>query len=139
MGSKIDFLLYSRDVEKTLPLDPVELLHAIKVLRNKQGDSIQVTDGNGGWFSREIARPDPKSRRMNIRSAEYNYRRPAREIYVAVCPTQNSVRKGYFLEKSMEIGVSGVFFLKTQNTYPKKNNRERLEKIGVSALKQSLK
>lgn len=139
MGSKIDFLFYSPDVEKTLALDPVESLHAIKVLRKKQGDLIQVTDGRGGWFSCEITRPDPKSCRVNIRSAEYNYRRPAREIYVGVCPTKNSDRIEYFLEKSIEIGVSGVFFLKTQNTYPKKINRERLEKIAVSAMKQSLK
>lgn len=139
MGSKIDFLFYSPDVEKTLALDQVESLHAIKVLRKKQGDLIQVTDGKGGWFFCEITHPDPKSCKVNIRLAEYGYEPPAREIYVAISPTKNSDRIEYFLEKSIEIGVSGVYFIKTQNTYPKKINLERLEKIAVSAMKQSLK
>ncbi len=139
MVSKIDFLFYSSEVEKTNTLDPTESLHAIKVLRKRQGDIIQVTDGKGGWFSCEITHPDPKSCGVRILSAEYTFQRPAREIYLAICPTKNSDRLEYFLEKSIEIGVSGVFFLKTQNTYPKKINLERLEKIAVSAMKQSLK
>lgn len=139
MGSKIDFLFYSPDVEKTQALDQIESLHAVKVLRKKQGDLIQVTDGKGGWFSCEITRPDPKSCQVTICSAEYEYNRPVREIYMAICPTKNSDRIEYFLEKSIEIGISGVFFLRTQNTYPKKLNLERLEKIAVSAMKQSLK
>ncbi|MBX2954034.1 MAG: 16S rRNA (uracil(1498)-N(3))-methyltransferase [Leadbetterella sp.] len=139
MGSKIDFLFYSPDVEKTLALDPIESLHAIKVLRKRQGDLIQVTDGKGGWFSCEITRPDPKSCGLAIRSAGYDWQRPEREIYIAISPTKNSDRIEYFLEKSIEIGVSGVYFIKTQNTYPQKINLERLEKIAVSAMKQSLK
>ena len=139
MGSKIDFLFYCPDVEKAQALDQVESLHAVKVLRKRQGDLIQVTDGKGGWFSCEITHPDPKSCKVNIRSAEYGYQQPAREIYIAISPTKNSDRIEYFLEKSIEIGISGVFFLKTQNTYPKKINRERWEKIAVSAMKQSLK
>jgi len=139
MGSKIDFLFYSPDIEKTQALDQVESLHAVKVLRKKQGDLIQVTDGKGGWFSCGITRPDPKSCKVAIHSAEYGYNRPVREIYLAICPTKNSDRIEYFLEKSIEIGISGVYFLKTQNTYPKKIHLERLEKIAVSAMKQSLK
>jgi len=139
MDLKTDFLFYSPDVEKTQALDPIESLHAVKVLRKRQGDLIQVTDGKGGWFRCEITRPDPKCCQVNIRSAEYGYQQPDRGIYIAISPTKNSDRIEYFLEKSIEIGISGVFFLKTQNTYPKKINRERLEKIAVSAMKQSLK
>lgn len=139
MVSKIDFLFYSSEVEKTNTLDPTESLHAIKVLRKRQGDIIQVTDGKGGWFSCEITRPDPKSCGVRILSAEYAFQRPARQIYLAICPTKNSDRIEYFLEKSIEIGVSGIFFLKTKHTYPRKINLERLEKIALSAMKQSLK
>ena len=139
MGLKIDFLFYSPDVEKTKALDSIESLHAVKVLRKKQGDRIQVTDGKGGWFHCEITHPNPKSCEVRILSAEYEFQKPEREIYLAICPTKNSDRIEYFLEKSTEIGISGVFFLKTQNTYPKRINLERLEKIVVSAMKQSLK
>lgn len=136
---KIDFLFYSPDVENTKALDSIESLHAVKVLRKKQGDLIQVTDGKGGWFHCEITQPNPKSCEVRILSSEYEYQKPQREIYLAICPTKNSDRIEYFLEKSTEIGISGVFFLKTQNTYPKRINLERLEKIVVSAMKQSLK
>jgi 16S rRNA (uracil1498-N3)-methyltransferase len=139
MGLKIDFLFYSPDVENTKALDSIESLHAVKVLRKKQGDLIQVTDGKGGWFHCEITHPNPKSCEVRILSSEYEYQKPQREIYLAICPTKNSDRIEYFLEKSTEIGISGVFFLKTQNTYPKRINLERLEKIVVSAMKQSLK
>jgi 16S rRNA (uracil1498-N3)-methyltransferase len=139
MGLKIDFLFYSPDVENTKALDSIESLHAVKVLRKKQGDLIQVTDGKGGWFHCEITHPNPKSCEVRILSSEYEYQKPQREIFLAICPTKNSDRIEYFLEKSTEIGISGVFFLKTQNTYPKKINLERLEKIVVAAMKQSLK
>ena len=139
MGSKIDFLFYSPDIEKTQVLDAVESLHAVKVLRKKQGDLLQVTDGKGGWFSCEITRPDPKACGVRIKTAQYEYQRPRQQIYIAICPTKNSDRLEYFLEKSIEIGISGVYFLKTQHTYPKNINLARLEKIAVSAMKQSLK
>lgn len=139
MALKIDFLFYSPEVEKTNTLDSVESLHAVKVLRKKQGDLIQVTDGKGGWFQCEITHPNPKACELRILSAEYEYQKPNREIYLAISPTKSSDRIEYFLEKSTEIGISGVFFLKTQNTYPKRINLERMEKIVISAMKQSLK
>lgn len=139
MGSKIDFLFYSPEIEKNLALDNIESLHAVKVLRKRQGDVIQVTDGSGGWFSCEITHPHPKSCEVRILNAEYNYQKPNREIFIAIAPTKNSDRIEYFLEKAIEIGLSGVYFLKTQNTVPKKINTERWEKIAISAMKQSLK
>jgi 16S rRNA (uracil1498-N3)-methyltransferase len=138
-STKIDFLFYSPEIEKNNCLDAVDSLHAVKVLRKKQGDIIQVTDGLGGWYRCSISDPNPKSCVLNILEVEKDYKAPKRRIFVGICPTKNADRIEYFIEKSVEIGVSGIFFIKTQHTYPKRINLERFRKIAISGMKQSLK
>ncbi len=138
-STKIDFLFYSPEIEKNKCLDAVDSLHAVKVLRKKQGDIIQVTDGFGGWYRCSISDPNPKVCKLNILDVEKDYKAPKRKIFVGICPTKNADRIEYFIEKSVEIGISGIFFIKTQHTYPKKINLERFRKIAISGMKQSLK
>jgi len=137
--TKIDFLFYSPEIEKTKCLDSVDSLHAVKVLRKKQGDIIQVTDGIGGRYRCSISDPNPKACKLDIIDFEKDYKAPKRRIFVGICPTKNADRIEYFIEKSVEIGISGIFFIKTQHTYPKKINIERFKKIAISGMKQSLK
>ncbi|ADQ16636.1 protein of unknown function DUF558 [Leadbetterella byssophila DSM 17132] len=139
MASKIDFLFYGQDLSEVLALDPTESLHAVKVLRKKAGDIIQVTDGKGGWFTCSIVDAHPKSCKLQILESTFEYEKPQREIYVAISPTKNGDRIEYFLEKSIEIGISGIIPVKTTHTYPKNINAERWKKIAISAMKQSLK
>ena len=139
VSTKIDFLFYSPEIEKTKCLDAVDSLHAVKVLRKKQGDIIQVTDGIGGWYRCSITDPNPKVCKVHILDFEKEFNAPLRNIYVGICPTKNADRIEYFIEKSVEIGVSGIFFIKSQNTYPKRINIERFRKIAISGMKQSLK
>ena len=138
-STKIDFLFYSPEIKKTKCLDSVDSLHAVKVLRKKQGDIIQVTDGIGGWYRCLISDPNPKVCKLDIIVFEKDYKAPKRRIFVGICPTKNADRIEYFIEKSVEIGISGIFFIKTQHTYPKKINLERFKKIAISGMKQSLK
>ncbi|MCP9769817.1 16S rRNA (uracil(1498)-N(3))-methyltransferase [Lacihabitans sp. LS3-19] len=137
--TKIDFLFYCPDIEKNRCLDLADSMHVAKVLRKKQGDIIQITDGVGGWYRCAVSDPNPKACKFEILEEQKEYNKAKREIYIAICPTKNADRIEYFIEKSIEIGVSGIFFLKTQNTYPKKINNERFRKIAISAMKQSLK
>ena len=76
---------------------------------------------------------------MDIIDFEKDYKAPKRRIFVGICPTKNADRIEYFIEKSVEIGISGIFFIKTQHTYSKKINLERFRKIAISGMKQSLK
>ena len=138
-STKIDFLFYSPEIEKNKCLDSVDSLHAVKVLRKKQGDIIQVTDGIGGWYRCSIADPNPKVCKLKILDVQKDYKALKRRIFVGISPTKNADRIEYFIEKSVEIGISGIFFLKTQHTYPKKINIERFKKIAISGMKQSLK
>lgn len=139
MTQKIDFLFYSPDLESNQSLTPEDSVHAIRVLRKRNGDWIKVTDGKGGWFDCVITDANPKSCKIRIEQAVYDYNKPKQDIFIAICPVKNTSRIEYFLEKSVEIGISGFFFIKSKNTYPKSINNKRLEKIAISAMKQSLK
>jgi 16S rRNA (uracil1498-N3)-methyltransferase len=136
---KIDFLFYCPDIALNKCLDLADSMHVVKVLRKKQGDIIQITDGIGGWYKCAVSDPNPKACKFDIIEEQKEYNKSKRKIYIAISPTKNADRIEYFIEKSIEIGVCGIFFLKTQNTFPKKINLDRFRKIAVSAMKQSLK
>lgn len=139
MASKIDFLFYCPDINQKKILDATDSQHCVKVLRKKKGDDIQVTDGKGGWYSCSITDPNPKACAFLVLDEIQNFNQPKRKISVAICPTKNADRIEYFVEKAVEIGIHEIFFVKTAHTYPKKINQERIKKIAVSAMKQSLK
>jgi 16S rRNA (uracil1498-N3)-methyltransferase len=139
MISKINFLFYCPDIQITNCLDTVDSQHCVKVLRNTTGDKIHVTDGKGGWYLCQITDANPKKCQLVILEQEQNYQKPSREISLAICPTKSADRIEYLIEKAVEIGLHEVFFVSTQNTYPKRVNMERMTKIAVSAMKQSLK
>lgn len=136
---KIDFLFYAPDLESNQSLTPEDSVHAVRVLRKKNGDKIKVTDGKGGWFDCVIIEANPKLCKIRVENAVYNYNKAKQDIFIAICPVKNTNRIEYFVEKAVEIGISGIFFIKSKNTYPKSINNKRLEKIAISAMKQSLK
>jgi 16S rRNA (uracil1498-N3)-methyltransferase len=136
--TKIDFLFYCPDILKSPFLGSSDSLHCVKVLRKKEGDFIFVTNGQGSLFTCAIEVANTKACKLNI-VEQMDSQLPSRQVHIAICPTKNSDRIEYFIEKSVEIGVSSIYFVFSTNTYPKKMNMERMNKIAVSAMKQSLK
>lgn len=132
-------LFYSPDIEESLCLDENDSKHCIKVLRKTKGDLICVVDGKGGFFDCIITDPHPKKCLLTIVKEQKAFQKPGRSIHIAICPTKNADRIEYFVEKSVEIGVSALSFLKTTNSVQKKVNTDRITKIAVSAMKQSIK
>lgn len=138
-STKIDFLFYSSEVAHELCLNDTESMHCVKVLRHKVGDKLYVTNGKGSIFYCSIIDANPKKCKVNILNELSEYQKPRKQIFVAISPTKNADRIEYFVEKAVEIGVSGIYFLKTNNTVAKRVNMERMEKISISAMKQSIK
>lgn len=130
---------YSPDVELSGLLPETESAHCVRVLRMKEGDEIVVTDGKGKRFRCVILKADPKHTEVTILSQELSESGADSDIILAVAPTKNIDRMEWLLEKSVEIGVGAVVFLKCQRSERQQLNMERLEKIVVSAMKQSLK
>jgi 16S rRNA (uracil1498-N3)-methyltransferase len=131
-------LFFEPDIEKTLTLNEQESRHCISVLRHKAGDEINVADGAGSYFRCVISKPHPKRCEVEIVSKDTFDKRNF-GIHIAIAPTKNIDRTEWFIEKVTEIGVEMITLLKCEHSERKKVRADRLEKIVVSASKQSVK
>jgi 16S rRNA (uracil1498-N3)-methyltransferase len=120
-------------------LEEQESKHAIRVLRLTRGDRVTLVDGRGGWYEAVITGDHPKHCMLQIESAMQNFQPLAYYLHLAVAPTKNIERFEWFLEKATEIGISEITPLICHRSERKQVNYERLEKILVSAMKQSMK
>jgi len=133
-------LFYSSHIQgDTHLLDEAESKHAIRVLRLLKGDRVVLVDGTGGWYEALIEDDHPKRCLLRIESRERNYQAMGYSLHLAVSPTKNLERFEWFLEKSTEIGISEITPLICHRSERKQVKMERMERILVSAMKQSLK
>lgn len=120
-------------------LDEPESKHAIKVLRLEPGDIVTLVDGRGGFYTAEIADPNPKRCSVKIIESKFSYGLTNFEVHIAIAPTKNIERLEWFLEKATEIGLNSVTPLLCRYSERKEIKHDRLEKVMISAMKQSLK
>ncbi len=134
------YLFYTPDITgDTLILPDEELKHALHVLRLKTGDSVTLTDGKGFFYDADLETVSKKNltvRITNKRKEEtgHNYK-----LHIGIAPIKNISRFEWFLEKVTEIGIDEITPIITQHSERKVLRPERLEKIIISAMKQSLK
>ena len=120
-------------------LSEEESKHCIKVLRLVPGDKVQLIDGVGGYHTAEIADPNPKRCTLNIIDTINNYEQRPYRIHIAIAPTKNIDRTEWFVEKAVEIGIDEITMLVSQHSERRNVNIDRIDKIIVSAMKQSVK
>lgn len=114
-----------------------ESLHCLKVLRLGKSDLIQVVNGKGRQGLARIADPHPKKCRLEMVEETLIARTHSPTLWLGVAPTKNLDRMEWMVEKGTEIGCDGFLFIRTARTERDHLNLERLEKIAVSAMKQS--
>ncbi len=133
-------LFYKTDIiSEQLVLDTDESVHSIKVLRHRRGDLIRIIDGKGGFYVAEIENADPKACKVKIISKIDNYEKPSYELHIAIAPTKKLDRFEWFVEKATEIGVSSITPLICQRSERRTIRIDRLEKVAIAAMKQSVK
>lgn len=133
-------LFYVPNISGTeILLDETESKHAVRVLRLQNGTRVQAIDGKGGFYEAEIADANPKKCRLSIINSKKEFGEKNFHLHIAIAPTKNIDRFEWFLEKATEIGIDEITPLLTSHSERKVVNPERLEKILVSAMKQSLK
>ena len=133
-------LFYSRDIEGGLcRLDQDESGHCVKVLRHRAGDEISVIDGCGTLYRCRITSDSPKGVEAMVLSYEENWGGHPYRLHMAVCPTKNNDRYEWFAEKACEIGLDEVSPVIGEHSERRIFKTARIEKILVSAAKQSLK
>lgn len=116
-----------------------EVVHALRVLRMKEGDEMHLIDGVGGLYRARIDRTTKNSCYYSIVESEQQPRLWRGRLEIAVAPTKQVERMEWLVEKATEIGVDRITFLDCCFSERKRLNREHLERIAISAAKQSHK
>ena len=133
-------IFYTPDIKNgdyyTLPED--ESKHCVKVLRLKQNDALQLVDGKGNLFYCRISEPDPRQCKIIIDNVIENYNRRTFRLHIAIAPTKNTDRFEWFLEKATEIGIDEITSLICTRSERTTIKPERLERVIVAAMKQSV-
>lgn len=112
-----------------------ESQHCIKVLRHREGDQVFVVNGLGERFEARVHNADPQACELEAlqkEEVERDYK-----IHIAIAPTKQPERIEWFVEKACELGIDDITFLECEHSVRTKIKMERIEKITISALKQS--
>ncbi len=133
-------LFFSKDIEGGIcRLDQDESGHCIKVLRHRTGDEISVIDGCGTLYRCRISSDSHKGVEAMVISREEDWGGHPYRLNMAVCPTKNNDRYEWFAEKACEIGFDELSPIIGEHSERRILKTQRVEKILVSAAKQSLK
>ena len=133
-------LFYNKDLtedDSRLIIEREESRHIVRVLRKKVGDTIYVTNGKGVLFTTKIDVINKNNTELKITNSKKESKTKF-HINIAVAPTKNNDRIEWFIEKSTEIGINTISTILCEKSERKKIKMDRLEKITISAIKQSL-
>jgi 16S rRNA (uracil1498-N3)-methyltransferase len=89
-------------------LEGDEARHLMKVLRARAGDTVRLFDGRGRWGLFRIDAIGKRDARLELLSEEQTPA-PACPLILAV-GWSKSVRRGFLLEKAVELGASEIWF-----------------------------
>ena len=120
-----------------LPTD--EAIHAIRVLRLKIGDDIFLIDGKGTFYEAVVTLANSKHCLYKITQTLLQNKTWKGHIHLAIAPTKDISRIEWLVEKATEIGFDEISFLNCQFSERKNLRIDRIERIVISAMKQSRK
>lgn len=116
-----------------------ESAHCVRVLRHRAGDLISVIDGLGTMFECTLTEASPKGAVARVERQFPGWGGHRYELTMAVCPTKNIDRYEWFAEKATEFGIDRIVPVIGERSERKVLKPERLNRILLSATKQSLK
>lgn len=132
-------VFYTPDIANTQELPEEEAGHCLRVLRLGVGDEVMLTDGKGFFYQAVIAAATQKRCMVKLISKTEQEPFWNGHLHLALAPTKNMDRMEWLAEKATEIGFDELTFLNCRFSERKVIKTDRIEKIVVSAVKQSLK
>ena len=120
-------------------LDREESAHCVKVLRHRPGDEVTVVDGKGTMYRCRLEDDSLKGARATVLETVPGWGTHPYSLTMAVCPTKNNDRYEWFAEKATELGVDRIVPVIGERSERKVFKSDRVRKIVLSAMKQSLK
>lgn len=130
---------YVPDALTATELPPEEAMHALRVLRMKIGDEMVLMDGQGNYYRAEVTLAHTKHCLYEIKEQMPQQRQWQGHIHLAIAPTKMMERIEWMTEKAVEVGVDEISFLNCKFSERRLVKISRLEKIMISAVKQSHK
>ena len=127
-------LFYSNNINTThLYLENQEMIHCKKSLRKKNGDLVNVLDGKGSLYNCKIINIE----KCKLEIIDKKKFKNKNKVHLLIAPTKNHKRIEWMLEKIVEIGLYRISFIICNNSIRKEVNLKRLNKIALSAMKQT--
>ena len=123
-------------LQKEIVLDEDTSRHVVQVLRMKEGERLNLTDGKGNLLTCEVNDAHKKHCRVNVQHSIFNTQH-SRKITIAISLLKNINRFEWFLEKATEIGVSEIIPMICERTEKQKFRYDRMKGICISAMLQS--
>lgn len=131
------YISFSPQVNEIITMDDENFHHITRVMRKKVGDNLDLTNGMGNFYHCQITAVSKKSLSAKILTV-LDVKHPlTRSIHLYCGVLKNRDRFEWLTEKAGELGISSLTPILTERTVKQSNNIERLQKIAVSALKQS--
>jgi 16S rRNA (uracil1498-N3)-methyltransferase len=130
---------YVPDAANQTELPPDEAMHALRVLRLRGGDELFLMDGTGSFYRAQVTIAATHHCYYEILETLPQQPQWPGHIHLAIAPTKMLERIEWMLEKATEIGIDEVSFVNCQFSERRLIKTTRLEKIVVSAIKQSHK
>ena len=115
-----------------------EALHCVRVLRHKEGDSLDIIDGTGRLLHCSISTIGKEVEAV-IKGVEEGWGAVPYRLTMGVCPTKNNERFEWFVEKAVELGIDRIIPVIGERSERRVYKSDRAKRIALSAVKQSLK
>ena len=122
--------------QKEIVLDEDTSRHVVQVLRMKEEEKLNLTDGKGSLMTAEVIDAHKKHCSVKIIDSQLTAH-DSRKVTIAISLLKNTSRFEWFLEKATEIGVSEIIPLICERTEKQKFRYDRMKGICISAMLQS--
>ena len=133
-------LFYSTDIsDQNIILSNEDAKHCIKSLRKEIGDEVRVVDGKGNLYITTLHDYGKSDCKLTINETIKDYSKRENYVHIIIAPTKNISRTEWFVEKAVEIGVDEISFADCTNSERHILKINRIERIAISAMKQSMK
>ncbi|MES2616519.1 MAG: RsmE family RNA methyltransferase [Bacteroidota bacterium] len=133
-------LFYTSHIADNVAILSEEESRHLRVLRKTQDDVLQLTDGKGYLYEGRLQSALTKSSQpivLDIISSRLQPKNRNYNLQLVIAPTKQNERIEWMLEKAVEVGIDSITFITTDHSEKSRINIGRLEKIVLSAMKQS--
>lgn len=110
--------------------------HVVQVLRMKEGEELNLTDGKGNLLTAEITNAHKRNCAVRVKATSHKPQNE-KKVSIAISLVKNASRFEWFLEKATEIGVTEIIPLLCERTERQHFRFDRMNGILVSAMLQS--